>query len=240
MPCKLCHQECELCDSHVIPEFLYSALYDEEHKYYVVSNIHGKSARPFQKGLRERLLCAACETRFSRWETYAANVLYNRDKARCQKVNDTILVDGLDYAQFKLFLLSLIWRAGVSSLPVFQQTDLGPHEETLRQMLFEGDPGSFDRYGCLVFAITLDGQPLAGTIYGPQPCSIDTHRCYRLLVRAFLFIYFISSHRPDDVALNEFLTEEGRLRIPVKKLQDAAFLDSMCREIVAATYGQRT
>lgn len=236
--CKLCHEERELSDSHVIPEFLYSALYDEDHKYYVVSNVHGKSARALQKGLRERLLCAQCESKLSRWETYAANAVYNKNRARCEKIDDTIYVDGLDYAQFKLFLLSLIWRAGVSSLRVFQQTDLGPHEERLRQMLLAGDPGPFDRYGCLVFAITLEGKPMAGTIYGPQPCSVDGHRCYRLLVRAFLFIFFVSSHRPGEIAVSQFLSEDGRLRIPVKKLEDVAFLDSMCREIVAATSSQ--
>jgi len=241
MQCKLCDQERELRDSHVIPEFLYTALYDEEHKYYVVSNVHGKSARPLRKGLRERLLCTECETRFSRWETYAANVLYNRNRARCEKVDGTIIVDGLDYAQFKLFLLSLIWRAGVSSLPVFAQTQLGPrHEQRLKEMLFTSDPGPFERYGCLVFAVTLDDKPLDGTIYGPQPCFVDNHRCYRLLVRAFLFIYFISSHRPDDVAVGRFLRDDGHLEIPVKRLQDIAFLDAMCREIVAATSAQRT
>ena len=233
MHCHLCKEDRELRDSHVIPEFLYSALYDEEHKYYVVSNVHGKS-RPLRKGLRERLLCAECEIKLSRWETYAANVLYNRNRGTCRKVDGTIIVDGLDYAQFKLFLLSLIWRAGVSSLPVFAQTQLGPHAERLRQMLLAGDPGASDRYGCLVFAVTLDGKPLDGTIYGPQPCFVDTHRCYRLLVRAFLFIYFISSHRPDDIALSRFLREDGHLEIPIQRLQDVAFLDAMCREIIAA------
>jgi hypothetical protein len=102
-------------------------------------------------------------------------------------------------------------------------------------MLFAGDPGPFEKYGCLVFAVTLDGQPLDGTIYGPQPCSIDAHRCYRLLVRAFLFIFFISSHRPNEVATSRFLRDDGHLEIPVQRLQDIAFLDAMCREIVAAT-----
>ena len=241
MQCKLCHQEAELRDSHVIPEFLYEALYDEKHRYHVVSNVHGKFPRPEQKGLRERLLCATCEARFNRWETYAANVLYGKNKARSHKRDGTIIIEALDYLQFKLFLLSLIWRAGVSSLLVFRETTLGPHhEEELRTMLLSAAPGPSEKYGCLVFAVTLDGQPLDGTIYGPQPCWVGNHRCYRLLVRAFLFIYFISSHRPDDTAIQYFLTEEGRLLIPVKRLQDIAFLDSLCHEIAAATRHQGT
>jgi hypothetical protein len=240
MQCQLCRQEAELRDSHVIPEFLYAALYDEKHRYHIVSNIHGKFPRPEQKGLRERLLCTACEAKFSRWETYAANVLYGKNKTRSQKVGDTIIIESLDYPKFKLFLLSLIWRAGISSLLVFRETTLGPHEEKLRAMLLAGDPGPEDKYGCLVFAITLDGQPLDGTIYGPQPCWVRNHRCYRLLVRAFLFIYFVSSHRPDDIALQSFLSEQGRLNIPVKRLQDVAFLDSLCREIAHATRNQVT
>jgi hypothetical protein len=232
MQCKLCHQEAELRDSHVLPEFLYAALCDEKHRYNVVSNAHGKFPKPEQKGLREPLLCAACEGKLSRWETYTANVLNGRGRVQSQRIGDTIVMESLDYRQFKLFLLSLIWRAGISSLLVFRETALGPHEEWLRMMLLAEDPGPEDKYGCLVFAITLDEQPLGGIIYGPQPCWIGTHRCYRLLVRSFLFIYFVSSHRPDDIALQSFLSEQGRLLIPVKKLQDVAFLDSLCGEML--------
>ena len=238
MKCKLCGQEAELRDSHVIPEFLYEPLYDKKHRYHVVSNVHGKSRRPEQKGLRERMLCAACETRLSGWETYAANALYHRKKPGSERPGDEIRMEGLDYAKFKLFGLSLLWRAAVSSLPVFRETELGPHESKIRAMLVSGDPGPQDKYGCLVFAVTLQGRPLDGAIYGPQPCRIGSHHAYRLLVRSILFVYLVSSHRPDDHARNYFLTEQGRLIIPVKELQDIPFLDSLCREIAKATRNQ--
>lgn len=35
---------------------------------------------------------------------------------------------GLEYSPFKLFALSVLWRAGVSSLKDFEQVSLGPHE----------------------------------------------------------------------------------------------------------------
>jgi hypothetical protein len=231
MQCKLCHQEAELRNSHIIPEFLYANLYDEKGRYHIVSNVHGKLKKPEQKGLREHLLCGACEGKFSRWETYAANVLYHKNKTRSQKIDGTIVVDSLDYTQFKLFLLSLIWRAGISSLMVFRETTLGPHEDKLRAMLLAGDPGPRDMYGCLVFAITIDGYPLDQTIYGPQPCWLGNHRCYRLMVGSLLFIYFISSHPPEDIIIQSFLSEQGRLHIPIKKLEDVVFLDSLRREL---------
>lgn len=60
--CKLCGREAELRRSHIFPEFLYLALYDEKHRAVSVSPVPGEEDRLVQKGLRESLLCQACET----------------------------------------------------------------------------------------------------------------------------------------------------------------------------------
>ena len=61
----------ELHDSHIIPEFQYATLYDTKHRFHVVSTNSAKRDRYGQKGFREKLLCSACETTFSKWEGYA-------------------------------------------------------------------------------------------------------------------------------------------------------------------------
>jgi hypothetical protein len=51
-------------------------------------------------------------------------------------------INGLDYAMFKLFHLSVLWRAGVSTREEFRNVKLGSHEDVIRQMLLRDDPGA--------------------------------------------------------------------------------------------------
>src|SRR5205809_2236864 len=74
--CALCRQERPLRKSHVIPEFMFKPLYDEKHRFWSVTNVLSKQNRLFQKGLREKLLCDACEQRLSEHESYASAVFF--------------------------------------------------------------------------------------------------------------------------------------------------------------------
>ena len=47
----------------------------------VSSDPRHRPVLPVQKGLRERLLCADCEIRFSRLESYAASILFRASSA---------------------------------------------------------------------------------------------------------------------------------------------------------------
>src|SRR5215208_423205 len=132
--CKLCKAKVELRYSHILPEFFYLSLYDELHRtMFVPSDEKEKLA---QKGVREYLLCQACETKLSKYEGYASKLI--------QKISDFskdasglfVYSDRVDYRQLKLFQLSILWRASVSQEKMFGQVDLGPrHEERIRSML---------------------------------------------------------------------------------------------------------
>lgn len=146
--CKLCLQKAELQNSHVISEFLYKPTYDDKGRA-IDANTSTNKVRYAQKGLRERLLCSACETHLNVVETYFANVWYGKTalpKSLVGHKGETLSVQ-VDYANFKLFHLSILWRASISSLPNFLRVDLGPHEETLRQKLLASDLGQEHQYG---------------------------------------------------------------------------------------------
>ena len=81
-----------------------------------------------QKGVRERLLCQKCVTLLSRWETYAKKVIFDREAQFVSKAGKHIRLGNIDYHRFKLYLLSLIWRMGLSSLKMFKAVSLGLNE----------------------------------------------------------------------------------------------------------------
>src|SRR5262245_14096975 len=73
--CRLCLAQERLAHSHILPEFLYTDLYDETRRFIAVSSDAPQRNKFKQKGLREYLLCQGCEGKFSVWETYAKKVL---------------------------------------------------------------------------------------------------------------------------------------------------------------------
>lgn len=53
---------------------------------------------------------------------------------------------GVDPLKLKLFTMSLLWRAAVSSRPEFSGVRLGPFEERLRQRIRDDDAGALDDF----------------------------------------------------------------------------------------------
>ena len=119
--CKLClNENVELQNSHIIPEFMYQRLYNDQPKRYYIIKINDKSQskRIEQKGIREKLLCKDCEVKLSKLENYASETIYAKNlqnKTILKKINQSsnqrILfhkIEKFDYALFKLFLMSLL------------------------------------------------------------------------------------------------------------------------------------
>src|SRR5262245_27899960 len=125
--CRLCRQLSVLQNSHVLPEWGYGPLYDNKHRMIALraGGYRAASADYMQKGIRERLFCKRCETRLSRYEKYARDLLIGR-KGLVLPPSRGQVVNRADYKPFKLFQLSLLWRAHVSKHQLFAAVDLGP------------------------------------------------------------------------------------------------------------------
>jgi hypothetical protein len=215
-PCRLCHSEGEeLRFSHILPEFLYKPLRDEKHRYIAFMHKQETGAKRvlLQKGIREYLLCGDCEQVLAKYERYAANVLRKLpDTAR--QLPGVVPVKGVDYTKFKIFQLSLLWRAGVSRQASFQEVNLGPHEEVLRSMILKGDPGKPIEYGCVLMR-TEDPKAFSHIIRTPRHLRFSEHHAYGLLLFGMIWIFIVSSHSDQIYEKNSFLTEAGVLPIHV-------------------------
>src|SRR6185295_6749969 len=183
-PCRLCQSVGEeLRFSHVLPEFLYKPLRDEKHRYIGLEVTQQKGANRIllQKGIREYLLCGDCEQRLAKYERYAAEVLRKLPGTSRKPPGTVVHVTGLNYTKFKLFQLSLLWRAGVSRQASFQEVNLGPHEERLRGMVLEGDPGKPTDYGCILMR-TQGPETLNHILQLPGHLRFSEHHAYDMIL----------------------------------------------------------
>lgn len=224
MACALCRADVPLQNSHIIPEFLYQALYDEKHRFHRLTTNPDDKNRFLQKGLREPLLCQACEQRLAIIERYASLALKGGIGLDYKNDGDKIIISNLEYPSFKLFQLSILWRAGVSNLPEFRQVQLNRHSEILRSRLLNNDPGPPREYGCLMFAVRHEGAIVKDLMVEPSGARILGHKCYRFVFGGFAWLYVVSNHSLPEIITDQFLSANGVCTVRMQDAEKMKFL----------------
>jgi hypothetical protein len=220
-----------------MPEFLYKPLYGYKHR---VRSVHFDLpyVRFLRKGLRERLLCDECEALLNHYEKYFFHLWYG-DKALPSILPvgvSTIVRADLDYRRFKLFHLSILWRAGIASLDAFQFIDLGPHEERLRRMLHNGDPGTTRDYRLAASILLRPGsrEVHSGVIGAPVRRRHEGVWVYSSVYAGCIWHCVISGHAATTIDF-QVLTDDGTLSIMPIEITQIPFLNKMLRKASATT-----
>lgn len=232
--CKLCLQDRPLVEGHVLSEFLYDELYDRErHKFYQLHTDETKRNVRRSTGLYERMMCSDCDNRIiSGYETYASQVLNGGVEIVVTNERDRVIVSELDYARFKLFQLSLLWRSVISTRDEFAAVNVpAAHAERMRQMLFHQDPGEPHEYGCVLIMPDMRDD-LRQAIMPPDPVRISGHLGFRLLAGGFWWIYLVSQHTHSFEHASLFLSKEGILQIARESQYSTAFMRELSADLV--------
>lgn len=226
MACRLCQKDEPLKKSHIIPKFLWKPLKIEEGKFFAMPSDSSKSEFKMQDGPSERMLCEDCEQQLGRYENYVRQVIYNKPEERDYGFRISggateIKITGLDYTRFKLFQLSILWRAHASQNHFFRNVRLGPHAEPIRKMLLEERPGNPADYGCFVLGVLENpGKLLDQAIIQPEQVRLGNHRCYQFVMGGFFWYYVVSNHIGELPFKDRFLGHSGELIIPFRNWKD--------------------
>lgn len=224
--CALCLRTEKLRHSHIVPEFFYRRIYDmPQHKFHVISTNSDVPDDFGQKGYREYLLCESCESKTARWDHYASQVFYRKQHRRPAAGSRSFRFSEVYYKEFKLFLVSLLWRMHSAEGAVFSKIDLGPkHSERVRNAMLNEDPLSQDDYPCFITAVMIDGQFCEDWLFQPEPTRADGHRWYHLLVAGYLFSYAVASHPLPKGLTGHSLNVNDELTVQIREMRDIPFL----------------
>ena len=216
--CKLCNKENKLVDSHIFPEFMYTPMYDENHQFKILTTESSDITKESRKGIYEKLFCKKCDNEIiGKYEDHAAKVMIGDGKKEIEikKTKIGLLIRGIDYTLFKLFQISLLWRASISSRPEIKRISLGPHAEKMRKMLFTEDPGEVYEYGVVIYLFPQSSKNMKDLIVSPELSEkrVDGNRIYRAIFNGLFWTYFISNHTQNYTFKEHFLSKEGALPI---------------------------
>jgi hypothetical protein len=206
--CKLCMCEKALIKkSHIIPAFMYK---DFEDKYLVSI----KSIDANKKHLNKKrspigeyeggILCDDCEKLFH--ENYVSILMYNEtftDKSAKSHLFKTpdgvefIRFSNVEYSQYKLFLLSLLWKASVSSRPAYKQVQLSfEHEEKIRKMIIENNAGQIYDYPIRFFTYLREVNTPKDYIM-VERINGTNYESYLFIICGMLYEFFITTTERD-------------------------------------------
>ncbi len=219
--CKLCENERPLCRSHIIPNFFYNTLYQEEKiRRFFSFRENSDFIGIHQNGFWLYLFCDTCEGILQKNEDYVAR-LFDRDLweiAKPLKLNDGKVFEGgkalknIDYSRFKLLFLSVFWRLSLDTR-FFQAIQLGPYQEKLRMIILNSSVPEESEFGIMIVKVTIDGKYIPDLIAG---IIIDrwgnNHRRYGVILRGF-YVSLIIGNPPIDNETLPFVTRENGCQI---------------------------
>ncbi len=220
--CRLCHTRSELRESHIFPRSLIKLVRDgSTNKFYAM---HDRADDVIQDGPKEHLLCDECEEKISRYEKYFKEAIHlSRHGIEVVQTSELVIIRNLDYSRVKLFLLSIIWRMSVSSLPQFEHVSLGENEDVVRGMIIEEAPGDSQTFPVCATIPLVNGRMEEGILCTP---FVSEHKdVYAFIIGGVL--YFVSTKQgsafPFPLCL---LHESGSWVMPLLDFEKVPFLNA--------------
>ncbi len=200
---------------------MYQEIFDERHQIIKISPDRKRKPNSISDGEYEPdILCEECDNiLISGFETYASAVLHGGNvpvtMTNICKPDGLVItqVQGVDYAKFKLFLLSLLWRASISKRPFFDKVSLDARdEETIRKMLFDEKAGSQEAFPC-VLSSSRRSEIASQMIVSPHRFSFNKKDGYAFLIAGMTYIFLVNEHEKTDWILEATVNLNGDMKI---------------------------
>ena len=220
MECKLCGQRKSLVKAHIIPDFMYHELFEKDHRIRQmrVENKMLKIITQRETGeFDKNIYCEKCDNEIlGGYEAYAKRVLYGGTPLSLpikpeRMFNEAWMpVGNIDYKKFKLFLLSILWRASITSRPYFSQVKLDHHENIIREMILNDNPQKREDYPTLIIHTGLCTKQI---ISRPKLVGKKGDKIYSFLISDAIFIFFVECDNLPYYLLETTINEKNEMKI---------------------------
>lgn len=148
----MCNEVKPLIEAHIIPKAMFKSIRVAPGKpLYIIQDRDGARPIPSPQGEYDTgILCESCEKRFNIYDTYGIRFIKDLDRVGLPVIvkgrRVGLVVPTYDCKMLKLFFLSVLWRASISTRPFFRNINLGTYENELHDMIDQGNPGTPDQF----------------------------------------------------------------------------------------------
>jgi len=227
MICNLCKQDKKLLKkSHIIPDFTYNGVFNEKHRVILTKYSDLNSIKYVPSYYEKNILCSNCDNVIiGRLETYGSRILYygknDRNEDILSEQNQTIddlnilKLKNIDYSKFKLFLLSLLWRASISKHYFFKEIDLGNHEEIIRNAIINNDPLGEEDYQMCIMVYEINNILPGNFIITPRKFKDKDDFSFCFYINGAFYLFTLAKDPNSDVFRNGRIKKNNEMEIPI-------------------------
>ncbi len=182
--CKLTGKSGRAVKAHIVPKAFYELPPQSEGPTRLLTNTPGQYPTKIPVGIYDdAIVTSEGELLFGPWDDYACKVLLNRFKEFTPIYKNRLLkgwqLEDVEYERFKLFGLSVLWRAHASTQRAFQRVNLGVHEPKIRDLLIRADPAKAEDYSvCFMRWIDDDFVPFFMDPFWKRDDGVKFYRVY--------------------------------------------------------------
>jgi hypothetical protein len=215
--CKLCLQNKDLRNSHLVPAAMYKYARSPEAENPTTVRVDRRGAKPIARQVADYVLCADCEQRFNRYgENWMMKQVWNgRSFPLGARLNLALphqtftnfvafsgAATGVDTDSLGYFAISVFWRAAVhtwktSSYSAATPIVLGEFEEPIRRYLL-GEAG-FPSDVALLTTVCTDPYSVK-VFYMPAPAIFPIPiTAFAMLALGVQFLFFTGKVAPTQV-----------------------------------------
>jgi len=153
--CKLTGNNGVPIKAHIVPRAFYEVPPQKDGALSLISNAAEAFPKKSPVGIYDAsIVTIEGENIFDPLDDYASRLLLDgqssfkeiRDKGKLCAWS----LSSYNYLMLKLFALSVLWRADVSSHAAFSKVILGSHEAVIRKMLLNDQPGLAEQYSVII------------------------------------------------------------------------------------------
>ncbi|MDL0431741.1 hypothetical protein QPM17_11415 [Marinobacter sp. TBZ242] len=185
MTCRGCGEDKKLIKAHIIPEAFFRGLRSGDTPPRLITDIKGVYPRKAPIGVYDtKILCRDCEDVFGDLDNYGQAVLLQssdstKELKRGVELLGYVIPDvNLDY--FRKFLISVLWRASVSTHDYYSKVKLGPYEKRAKAIVW-ADGANINPSGFSFVVSKFVDDRFSKTMLDPHPerwYGINYYRIY--------------------------------------------------------------
>ena len=112
----------------------------------------------------------------------------------------------------KLFLLSLLWRAGISTREEYKEVDLGMYSEIIRKQIFENKTSEDNNIQITIYKFE-EGSNYSSFIGQPRRHKFGHSTAYSMVITGYLIVYHLRENDISKKAYNNRLKENNIVAI---------------------------
>ena len=215
MKCRGCSQDKKLVKSHIIPESFFKGLRGEKETAKILANRKDFHPKKSPIGVYDpEILCKDCEAVFQKYDDYGHNLLIKNEASLEKLIHHGRLVgyraDNIDYNLLKLFFISVLWRASISSHYFYKGVYLGKLEDYAKQLIWDNNPGGKHDFSFVLGKF--DGDEADRTILNPHTERWFNIRYYRFYLYGYV-LYIKSDSQKTPAEWEKFIPNNGSIII---------------------------